>query len=115
MVQAHLPSSFGLTFCVDKSAKVLKVEVRWGQHKREKKEDQIDEHTDRPRRVWKRCQRNGVIPLKLDKATLQPTSVHDDFPNIYLRAQVRKRDHGIIVTLFLVNARFIGRFAPTTP
>src|SRR5436309_15050302 len=26
MVQAHLPSSFGLTFCVDKSAKALKVE-----------------------------------------------------------------------------------------
>src|SRR4051794_2558368 len=28
IVQAHLPSSFGLTFCVDKSAKVLKVEAR---------------------------------------------------------------------------------------
>src|SRR5262245_37251729 len=43
IVQAHLPSSFGLTFCVDKSTKVLRVEARWGQYKREKKEDQIDE------------------------------------------------------------------------
>ena len=42
VVQAHLPSSFGMTFCVDKSATVLKVEARWGQYKREKKEDQID-------------------------------------------------------------------------
>src|ERR1700747_1705062 len=54
IVQAPLPSSFGLTFCVDKSAKRLKVEVRWGQYKREKKEDQIDERTGRRKRVGKR-------------------------------------------------------------
>jgi hypothetical protein len=109
IVQAHLPSSFGLTFCVDKSAKSLKVEARWGQYKREIKEDQIDERTGRPKRVWKRYQRSGVITLKLDKATLKPTSVNDDFPNIYVRGQVRKRDHGIIVTLFLVNGQEKGR------
>ncbi len=85
IVQAHLPSSFGLTFRVDKSAKVLKVEVRWGQYKREKKEDQIDERTGRPKLVWKRYQRSGVVTLKLDKATVKPTSVHDDFPNVYVR------------------------------
>src|SRR4051794_326884 len=101
IVQAHLPSSFGLTFCVDKSAKVLKVEARWGQYKRETKPDQIDERTGRPKRVWKRYQRSGVVTLRLDKATVPPTSLHDDFPNVYVRGQVRKRDHGIIVTLFL--------------
>jgi len=108
IVQAHLPSSFGLTFCVDKSAKALKVEVRWGQYKREKKEDQIDERTGRPKRVWKRYQRSGIITVKLDKATVKPTSVHDDFPNVYVRGQVRKRGHGIIVTLFLVNGQEEG-------
>src|SRR6516225_5971608 len=108
IVQAHLPSSFGLTFCVDKSAKALKVEVRWGQYKREKKEDQIDERTGRPKRVWKRYQRSGVITLKLDKATVKPTPVHADFPNVYVRGQVRKRGHGIIVTLFLVNGQEEG-------
>ena len=109
IVQAHLPSSFGLTFCVDKSAKSLKVEVRWGQYKRETKADQIDERTGRPKRVWKRYQRSGIITLKLDKATVKPTPVHDDFPNVYLKGQVRKRDHGIIVTLFLVNGQEEGR------
>ncbi len=109
IVQAHLPSSFGLTFCVDKSAKVLKVEARWGQFKRETKPDQIDERTGRPKRVWKRYQRSGVVKLRLDKQAISPTSLHDDFPNVYVKGQVRKRDHAIIVTLFLVNGQEEGR------
>lgn len=109
IVQAHLPSSFGLTFCVDKSATTLKVEARWGQYKREVKEDQIDDRTGRPLRVWKRYQRNGVLTLRLDKTTVPPTSLHDDFPNVYLKGQVRKREHSIIVTLFLVNGQEEGR------
>lgn len=109
IVQAHLPSSFGLTFCVDKSAKTLRVEARWGQYKREKKEDQIDERTGRPKRVWKRYQRSGFVTLKLDKATVPPTSLNDDFRNVYIKGQVRKRDHGIIITLFLVNGQEEGR------
>ena len=68
IVQAHLPSSFGLTFCVDKSTKALKVEAGWGQYKREKREELIDQRTGRPKLVWKRYQRSGVITLKLDKA-----------------------------------------------
>jgi ribosomal protein L24E len=109
LVQAHLPSSFGLTFCVDKSAQALKVEVRWGQYKRETKPDQIDEHTGRPKRVWKRYQRSGIVKLRLDKETIPPTSLHDEFPNVYVKGKVRKRDHGIIVTLFLVNGQEEGR------
>jgi hypothetical protein len=62
IVQARLPSSFGLTFCV--------------------------------KRIWKRYQRSGVITLKLDKTAVPPTSLHDDFPNVYVKGQVRKRDHG---------------------
>jgi len=109
IVQAHLPSSFGLTFCVDKSAKSLTVEVRWGQYKREKKEDQTDERTGRPKRVWKRYQRSASVTLKLDKATVPPTPLSDESPGIYVKGQVRKRDHGIIVTLFLVNGQEEGR------
>lgn len=105
IVQAHLPSSFGFTFCVDKSAKALKVEARWGQYKREKKPDQIDEKTGRPRLLWKRYQRSGTVTLKLDKANVPPTDVSDEFPNVHIRGRVRKKGHGIIVTLFLVNGQ----------
>lgn len=39
--QAHLPSSFGMSFCVDSEAKAIKVDATWGQYKREKREDVI--------------------------------------------------------------------------
>ena len=95
-----------MTFCVDKSAKALKVEARWGQYKRETKEDQIDERTGRPKRVWKRYQRGGRITLRLEQGEpSRPQPVDDDFPNVYVKGQVRKRDHGIVVTLFLVNGQ----------
>jgi len=105
IVKAHLPSSFGMSFCVDKSAMSLKVEARWGQYKREKKEDQIDARTGRPKRIWKRSQRGGQITVKLSKEVIAPQSVDSEFPNVYIKGKVRKREHGIIVTLFLVNGQ----------
>src|SRR5437763_6949883 len=65
VAQAHLPSSFGMTFCVDKSATALRVEARWGQYKRETREDQIDQRSGRPRRVWRRYQRGGQVTVRL--------------------------------------------------
>src|SRR5262249_55403520 len=65
--------------------------------------------TGRPKRGWKRYQRSGALTLKLDQATVPPTSVHHDFPNVSVRGQVRKRDHGTVVTLFLVNGQEEGR------
>lgn len=105
VVQGHLPSSFGMTFCVDKSAQALKVEGRWGQYKRESKKDQIDERTGRPKRVWKRYQRGGSLTLRLKEGPVAPLALDDNFPNVYVKGQIRKRDHGILVTLFLVNGQ----------
>src|SRR3954469_13252670 len=50
---AHLPSSMGMTFCVDAEAKAIKVSASWGQYKREKREDQTD-HKGKTLLVWKR-------------------------------------------------------------
>lgn len=38
VTQAHLPSSFGMSFCVDGEAKSIQVSASWGQYKREKRE-----------------------------------------------------------------------------
>src|SRR6516164_7119528 len=100
VVQGRLPSSFGMTFCVDKSASVLLVEARWGQYKRETKPDQIDQRTGRPKRVWKRYQRGGPIKVRLNKEVIPPQAVDDNFPNVYVKGQARKRDSSLIVTLF---------------
>jgi hypothetical protein len=105
VVQGRLPSSFGMTFCVDKSVSVLLVEARWGQYKRETKPDQIDQRTGRPKRVWKRHQRGGPIKVRLNKEVIPPQPVDDNFPNVYVKGQARKRDSSLIVTLFLVNGQ----------
>src|ERR1700722_9932412 len=42
VTQAHLPSSFGMTFCVDGEVKSIQVNASWGQYKREKREGQTD-------------------------------------------------------------------------
>lgn len=47
LARAHLPSSFGMTFCLTAEAKSLKVSACWGQYLRERKEDEIDEKTGR--------------------------------------------------------------------
>ena len=43
--RAHLPSSFGMSFCLVNDAKALRVSAHWGQYLRERKEDELDEKT----------------------------------------------------------------------
>ena len=48
VAQAYLPSSFGMSFCVDAEAKSIKASASWGQYKRETREEQIDSRTAGP-------------------------------------------------------------------
>lgn len=108
--RAALPSSFGMSFCVDREATALRVEARWGQYVREKKEEQNDARTGRPLRVWKRKPRGGSIDIKLRGGAVGPLAVDPECPDVLVRGQVRKRDHGWVITLFLVN----GQAMPVT-
>ena len=109
MTQAHLPSSFGLTFCVDGSAKSLIVHGLWGQYKREVKEDQIDQRTGKPVRVWKRYPHGGKQEIKLKVGTIKPFLLDGRSPDVFVQGQIRKRDTHFFVTLFLVNGQEEGR------
>jgi hypothetical protein len=104
VVQAHLPSSFGMSFCVDGEAKAIKASATWGQYKREKWEDQQD-YKGNPLKVWKRYTRGGSISIPLKDGPIKPQVPDSQFPDIYIQGQVRKRKCGFIVTLFLVNAQ----------
>lgn len=106
---AHYPSSFGMTFCVDAQAQSLRVEAVWGQYLRETKEEQIDERTGKPKRVWQRYPRAGAVEVPLKDGPLKPTSINSEFPDVYIQGQIRQRDGHIIVTLFLVNGQPEGR------
>lgn len=101
---AHLPSSFGMTFCVDGEAKSIQVTGSWGQYKREKREDQTD-YKGKTLLVWKRYPRGGTIEIPLKDGPIKPKAPDPQFPEIYVQGQIRKRNTHYAVTLFLVNAQ----------
>jgi len=57
----HLPSSLGMTFCVDASASSLSVTAKWGHYKREKREGEVHGVAVQIVRVWKRYSRGGSV------------------------------------------------------
>jgi hypothetical protein len=105
----HLPSSIGMTFCVDAEAKAFKVTASWGQYKREVREDRINERTGKPLRVWQRYNRGGVKEIPLKNGPIKATAPDTEFGDIYLQGQIRKRDSHWVVTLFLINAQEEGK------
>lgn len=104
LTQTYLPSSFGLSFCVDSAATTLEVEASWGQYKREKREDQTD-YKGNPLRVWKRYPRGGTLSLPLSDGEIKAAAPDSQFPDVYVQGRVRRRKNHCIVTLFLVNAQ----------
>ncbi len=102
---AHLPSSMGMTLCVDAGVKSIVVTASWGQYKREVREDRLDERTGKPIRVWKRYTRGGTITVPLQDGAVPTTAPDAGFPDIYLQGQVRHRGKHYVVSLFLVNAQ----------
>jgi len=104
VTQAHLPSSFGMSFCVDGEAKSIKVSATWGQYKREKREDKTD-HKGNTLLVWQRYVRNGTITIPLQNGPIKAKAPVSEFPDVYVQGQIRKRTTHYVVTLFLVNAQ----------
>jgi hypothetical protein len=101
----HLPSSVGMTFSVDDQATAIKVSAFWGQYKREVREEQIDDRTGKPIRVWQRYNRGGMKEIPLTNGPIKATAPDAEFSDIYVQGQIRKRDSHWVVTLFLINAQ----------
>jgi hypothetical protein len=104
LAQSYLPSSFGMSFCVDDKATSLLVTASWGQYKREKREDKTDTK-GQALRVWKRYTRGGEFKIPLYNGSVKAQAPDPQFPDVYVKGQVRKRVGYFSVTLFLVNAQ----------
>jgi hypothetical protein len=110
VLAAAFPSSFGMTFVVDGAATEIAVRARWGRYTREKREDLTDAQTGRAVRFWKRSPRGGAFRLELKDGAMRPVAPDGEFPDVYVKGRIRKRDDGtFIVTLFLVNGQSEGR------
>lgn len=102
-----VPSSFGLTFCVDADATHVEVEATWGRYERRESERHANAKTLKPLRAWKRIPSGGKFALSLDAATIEAVAPDPACPGVVVRGRVRLSPNGRdrLVTLFLVNTQ----------
>ncbi|MEO6326744.1 MAG: DISARM system helicase DrmA [Thermoanaerobaculia bacterium] len=107
--QATLPSSIGFTFCVSGEATAIRVEASWGQYLREESESLTHPDSGKALLVWRRYPRKGGVDLALKEGPIRLAALDPAAPVVVVRGRIRKRDHGWVVTLFLVNEQAVGR------
>jgi hypothetical protein len=104
MSQSIVPSSCGLTFCVDASCEALEMEVTWGHYRKTESEVHVTE-AGNPKRVWKRRAAGGAVKLGLEPGEVGRLVPDAEQPDVFVRGVVRPPTAAgeKIVTLFLVN------------
>ena len=107
--RTHLPSSFGMTFCVDGDARTIRAGAFWGQYGKIRKEGQTDPRTGKPVSIWKRQGRGGWIDVPLHPGEIALRVPDAECPDVFIKGQVRQRAGHFIVTLFLVNGQTEAR------
>jgi hypothetical protein len=102
--QSFIPSSLGLTVCVDGSVEALELEVRWGRYHRTTSEVKTGDD-GKPLRAWKRNPSGNTVPIPLRQGTIKPFAPDKDCPHVLVQGTVRPPlpSGERLVTLFLVN------------
>lgn len=113
--QSLVPSSLGMTFCVDGDVERIEVEVRWGRYERsndhevlrtrKNKETGVEEQIKA--KVWQRIPCGGKLVLPLTEGVIPHQAPDDDYPAVRVQGSVRAKNANgdRLVTLFLVNAQ----------
>lgn len=113
--QSLIPSSFGLTFCVDGDIGKIEVEARWGRYERDYETeiyktrinpDTGEEEQGPKAKVWQRVPCGGTITIDLSEGSIPHRAPDSDQPAVRVQGTVRSKNANgdCLVTLFLVNA-----------
>ena len=106
--QSLVPSSFGMTFCVDGDAERIEVEVRWGSYERVPNDEH--EHTrlnGQKAKVWQRIPCGGKLVLRLTEGGIPNQAPDANRPAVRIQGSVRAKNANgdRLVTLFLINTQ----------
>ena len=113
--QSLIPSSLGLTFCVDGDVDVIEIEVRWGHYERSneheifrtRKNKETGAEEQSKVKVWQRIPCGGMLAIALAEGPVPHQAPDKAYPEVRLQGSIRgKNANGDrLVTLFLVNAQ----------
>ena len=121
--QSLIPSSFGMTFCVDGDVPRIEVEAKWGQYVRlydhqhkktvNKKIKDPDgnvirtEHAEVSVKVWQRVPCGGKLTIDLAEGVVSHRAPDSEHPEVRIQGTIRGKNLNgdRLVTLFLVNAQ----------
>ena len=113
--QSLVPSSLGMTFCVDGDAERIEVEVRWGRYERSdeheifrlRKDKETGAETQTKAKVWQRIPCGGKLVLPLTEGVIPHQEPDKAYPEVRVQGSVRAKNANgdRLVTLFLVNAQ----------
>jgi len=104
--QSLVPSSMGLTFCVDSSVEKIELEVNWGRYSRTESQ-KINPKTEKPYRCWKRILSGGEVTVDLTDMKTLPVAPDPECPEVVLHGDVSSPlpNGDKLVTIFLVNGQ----------
>ncbi|MEF8709532.1 MAG: DISARM system helicase DrmA [Candidatus Accumulibacter propinquus] len=113
--QSLVPSSLGMTFCVDGDAERIEVEVHWGRYERSdeheifrtRKNKETGAEEQSKARVWQRIPCGGKLVLPLSEGVIPHQAPDKNYPEVRVQGSVRAKNANgdRLVTLFLVNAQ----------
>ncbi|MFK9880975.1 helicase, partial [Klebsiella pneumoniae] len=95
--QSLVPSSLGMTFCVNGDIDQIELEARWGRYERsndheiyrirKNKDTGVEEQTKV--KVWQRFPSGGKITLSLIEGTIPPQVVDSTCPDVLVQGTIR--------------------------
>jgi hypothetical protein len=102
--QSFVPSSIGLTVCVDGTVEAIELQVRWGRYLRTSSEEQTGED-GKALRAWKRIPSGGKILLPLKDGRIGVKYPDPECPKVVVQGTVRSPlpSGDRLITIFLVN------------
>lgn len=106
--QSLVPSSLGMTFCVDGDVDLIEVEARWGRYERvPNNEHELLKSNGQKAKVWQRIPCGGKIKLALTEGAITHQAPDKEFPEVRVQGSIRAKNVNgdRLVTLFLVNAQ----------
>lgn len=121
--QSLVPSSFGITFCVDGDVELIQVEACWGRYERVYEHEhtklfnrkirdnngkviRTEQHEQRVK-VWQRIPCSGKVEIEMKEGVVSHEAPDPTAPEVRIQGTVRNKNEkgDRLVTLFLVNAQ----------